>query len=195
MKRALAAVWIMGMLSGAGSIHAQPMPLNIEIRGVVGVPMGGWDFPANPRAGLGYGIAGNLGVRPPLSLYLGWDRIDFRNDAAVMAQTVTSGTSGGVRLTLLPAGSPFNANVFGGAHYGSLELGRRLGETVVITRSDSRLGYEAGAGVSFGLAGVILRPNATFRTHRAEIRAIGDFPAATTTASYVVVALGLSPRT
>jgi len=128
----------------AGTAQAQMRsPLSVEVRASAAIPTG--DFATGIGTGYGIGADAHFALTPQLGIYAGYSYTGFDYDNVDDTLNET-GIDAGVRAAL-GSGATFTPYVRGGLVYHKLEND--------FGKSDSKAGFEVGAGLDYPL-GLVL---------------------------------------
>lgn len=183
MKRALAAAAaVLATLAFAGGAEAQlPVPLSLEARGGVAVPVG--DFADRADDAFGFGFSAHFQVAPRVSLYGGYSQVDFDMDD-VGAEGTDSGWEAGARLAF--AGVGYSPWIRAGLLFHDFEMETANAEF----DGEDEVGFEVGAGAAFPLGQrVAVSPGIAYRRYSTEFFDLGDQDV-----SYLMLDIGLRMR-
>ena len=167
-------------LAGAPALRAQsPLPLAVELRGGMAIPMGEWNEGGD--LGTALGVNGQVGFGA-FGAYAGWERVEFdlgdfestTGGADADASAVDQGFRAGVMASFpLRSVSPF------------VQLGAVLNTTTtrieaptgaLEIESERALGFEVGAGVAVPLGRTLsFTPGVRYRSHDAEFEGYPEF--------------------
>jgi hypothetical protein len=173
------------------------LPLSVEVRVGVGVPMGEF-AESEPGIGAGAGPAFSAGAlfhfSDALSVYGAYSRTHFAcgacDGAGLDEQVVDAGAEFGVQAMLparLAGASPW---LRAGGVYRQLTFSGQGGRL----SSDPGFGFEAGAGLSVAVTpSISLAPGVRFRTYTAALD-LGELPSRSVDVAQVLADVGIAYR-
>lgn len=195
MKTKLVVLAVVAMAGIARGASAQTgvgptTPFSLEVDANLGIPTG--DFSPGVNAGLGATGRALFQAMPMLGVYAGYTWNSFGTDNEGTGYEVSirdMGLDAGIRLSVAPAMrlAPF---VQGGVVYHKVELVTSREGGSAPFKTDSGLGFDVGAGVSFPLgARISVVPSAGFTRYTIDTGAPDDL-----TVSYARASIGLNFR-
>lgn len=118
MMKRLLAIAVAAVLAGAGGAEAQSaLPISVEGRLDVGIPVGDSDDVLEP--GVGFGLTGALQLTPLFAVYGGYSKFSFdvddtgadvETDGGELGGRVTLGTGGGIYNPYFQFGALFHGD-------------------------------------------------------------------------------------
>lgn len=195
LPSAMAVLLLACAATDAGAQGLAGLPVSIEARVGVGVPLGDLaeDEPGiGAQAGPAFSVGAQFHLSSAFSAYGAYSQTRFGcprcGEGGIDDEVVDAGGEFGVQAMLGRAGvSPW---VRAGGVYRQLTFSGQGGRL----SSDAAPGFEAGAGVSVRITrSLSIAPGVRFRTYEAELD-LGDAPGRTVNVSQLVADVGLAFR-
>lgn len=166
MRKIVSTAAALAALAASADVAAAqlPVPLAIEGRADLAVPLG--DFADVADNGVGFGASVAVGLVPGFAVYGSYSHVSFGVNLAddTDADAVDSGWSAGVTASLPAGGARFTPYVGAGIVRHELDLDTG-GEG-----EDDELGFEAAAGVAVNLGyGLRVTPAIGYRQYTAKV--------------------------
>jgi opacity protein-like surface antigen len=173
------------------------LPFSFEARGGVALPTG--DFADGASTGWNLGGTVHYRVAPMVSVYAGYEYVSFAVDSLddfedVDVNVIDQGFRAGARFDIPLAGLTRVAPwVEGGATLNQSSLKVSDSSTSVDLKSERKLGFEVGAGLSFAVAPKIsVTPGVRYHSHQTKFEFEGE--TAEGDINYFTVDLGVHIR-